>query len=159
MPSCNIYHLTWVSLTLDVGYLSPAAPAKHSCCSLPWTRGYLLTTAPPDLEHGVAPLSPPVPVQPPLLGRCLMLLISLFYRRPTIKFREVRLAQDHTASENHINNVRPDLFDLNTHDISCSILRRRQWHPTPVLFPGISHGGRSLVGCGPWGSEESDTTE
>ena len=30
-------------------------------------------------------------------------------------------------------------------------LRRRQWHPTPVLLPGKSHGWRSLVGCGPWG--------
>ena len=38
-------------------------------------------------------------------------------------------------------------------------LRRRQWHPTPVLLPGKSHGRRSLVGCGPWGREESDTTE
>ena len=36
---------------------------------------------------------------------------------------------------------------------------RRQWHPTPVLWPGKSHGRRSLVGCSPWGSEESDTTE
>ena len=36
---------------------------------------------------------------------------------------------------------------------------RRQWHPTPVLLPGKSHGRRSLVGCGPWGREESDTTE
>ena len=26
MPSCNTYHLTWVSLTLDVGYLLTAAP-------------------------------------------------------------------------------------------------------------------------------------
>ena len=43
----NTYHLTWVSLTLD--------------------KGYLLTTAPPDLEHGVAPLGPPAPVQPPSL--------------------------------------------------------------------------------------------
>ena len=34
-----------------------------------------------------------------------------------------------------------------------------QWHPTPVLLPGKSHGWRSLVGCSPWGSEESDTTE
>ena len=25
--------------------------------------------------------------------------------------------------------------------------RRRQWHPTPVLLPGKSHGWRSLVGC------------
>ena len=36
---------------------------------------------------------------------------------------------------------------------------RRQWHPTPVLSPGKSHGRRSLVGCRPWGREESDTTE
>ena len=36
---------------------------------------------------------------------------------------------------------------------------RRQWHPTPVLLPGNSHGQRSLVGCSPWGHEESDTTE
>ena len=39
MPSCNTYHLTWVSVTLHVGYLFTAAPAKHSRCSLPWTRG------------------------------------------------------------------------------------------------------------------------
>ena len=37
--------------------------------------------------------------------------------------------------------------------------RRRQWHPTPVLLPGKSHGQRSLVGCSPWGREEMDTTE
>ena len=30
---------------------------------------YLLTTAPPDLECGIAPLGPPAPMQPPLLGR------------------------------------------------------------------------------------------
>ena len=48
MPSRDTYHLTWVSLTLDVGYL--------------------LTAAPPDLERGVAPLEPPAPVQLLLLG-------------------------------------------------------------------------------------------
>ena len=37
--------------------------------------------------------------------------------------------------------------------------RRRQWHPTPVLLPGKSHGWRSLVGCSPWGRQESDRTE
>ena len=36
---------------------------------------------------------------------------------------------------------------------------RRQWYPTPVLLPGKSHGRRSLVGCSPWGHEESDTTK
>ena len=39
---------------------------------------------------------------------------------------------------------------------ACS---NEQWHPTPELLPGKSHGWRSLVGCGPWGHEESDTTE
>ena len=37
--------------------------------------------------------------------------------------------------------------------------RRRQWHPTPVILPGKSHGQRSLVGCSPWCREESNTTE
>ena len=32
-------------------------------------EGCLLTTAPPDLEHGVAPLGTPAPAQPPFLGR------------------------------------------------------------------------------------------
>ena len=38
-------------------------------------------------------------------------------------------------------------------------LRRRQWHPTPVLLPGKSHGRRCLVGCNPWGCKELDVTE
>ena len=36
---------------------------------------------------------------------------------------------------------------------------RRQWHPTPALLPGKSHGQRSLVGYSPWGREDLDTTE
>ena len=35
---------------------------------------------------------------------------------------------------------------------------RRQWQPTPVLLPGKSHG-RNLMGCSPWGREESEMTE
>ena len=70
MPSLSTYHLTWVSLTLDMGYLFTAAPAKRSCCSLPWTWGgssqppsltldvgWLLSATAPDLGRGVAPLS------------------------------------------------------------------------------------------------------
>ena len=38
-------------------------------------------------------------------------------------------------------------------------LWRRQWHPTPVLLAGKSHGWRSLVGCSLWGRSELDTTE
>ena len=59
MPSCNTYSLTWVSLTLDVGYLFTAAPAKAHLLLLTLDEGYLLTATPPDLECGAAPLGPP----------------------------------------------------------------------------------------------------
>ena len=36
---------------------------------------------------------------------------------------------------------------------------RRQWHPTPVVLPGKSHGRRSLISCSPWGRQELDMTE
>ena len=38
-------------------------------------------------------------------------------------------------------------------------MEARQWHPTPVLLPGKSHGRGSLEGCSPWGRGGSDTTE
>ena len=47
----------------------------HGCSSkvqpllLILDEGYLLTAAPPDLELGVAPLGPPAPAKPGLLGR------------------------------------------------------------------------------------------
>ena len=40
---------------------------------------------------------------------------------------------------------------FSSHNISSVEEWRRQWHPTPVLLPGKSHGQRSLVGCNPWG--------
>ena len=45
------------------------------------------------------------------------------------------------------------------YSILTHIYRRRQWHPTPVLLPGKSHGQRNLVDCSPWGRKESGTTE
>ena len=42
---------------------------------------------------------------------------------------------------------------------SRDTIQRRHWHPTPVLVPGKSHGGRSLVGYSPWGRYQLDTTE
>ena len=69
----------------------------------------------------------------------------------------------------------PDRFDSRAHSLetSSSLLWpepwymstagsrewRRQWHPTPVLLPGKSHGRRSLEGCSPWGCWGSDMTE
>ena len=56
---------------LGVRYLFMAAPAKDSHCSLTLDEGYLLTATLPDLQRGIAPLGPPAPVQPPLLGMLL----------------------------------------------------------------------------------------
>ena len=50
------------------------------------------------------------------------------------------------------------LWDINIYNI-YGVYQRRQWHPTPVLLPGKSHGQRSLVACSPWGREEWDMTE
>ena len=36
---------------------------------------------------------------------------------------------------------------------------RRKWQPTPVFWPGESHGQRSLMDDSPWGHKELDTTE
>ena len=33
------------------------------------------------------------------------------------------------------------------------------WQPTPVFWPGESHGQRNLAGYSPWSLKESDTTE
>ena len=46
------------------GYSSKAQPLL-----LTLEEGYLLTAALPDLHCGIAPLGPPVPMQPRLLGR------------------------------------------------------------------------------------------
>ena len=44
-------------------------------------------------------------------------------------------------------------------DIRYCYALRRAWQLTPVFLPGESHGQRSLIGCGPQGHKESDTTE
>ena len=46
-------------------------------------------------------------------------------------------------------HVEREMKNKNNSELEAS--RRRQWHPTPILLPGKSHGQRSLVGCSPWG--------
>ena len=36
---------------------------------------------------------------------------------------------------------------------------KRKWQPTPVFFPGQSHGQKSLAGYSLWGCKEPDMTE
>ena len=56
------------------------------------------------------------------------------------------------------NGLKTSIYTDNNSPIKLSFWRR-WWHPTPVLLPGKYQRQRSLVGCGPWGCEGSDTTE
>ena len=58
----------------------------------------------------------------------------------------------------HCNKV-PRLNGFKKLPFSIRAGWRRQWHPTPVLLPGKSHGQRSLVGFNPQDRNESDMTE
>ena len=83
----------------------------------------------------------------PTQGSNLCLLCLLHWQADSLPLH-------HLGSPNCIKN----LYVL--HLSGCRMYWwRRQWHSTPVLLPGKSHGRRSLVGCSPWGREESDMTE
>ena len=53
---------------LGVGVSLHGCSSKAQPLLLTLDEGYLLTATVPDLQGGIAPLSPPVPEQPPLLG-------------------------------------------------------------------------------------------
>ena len=45
---------------LGVGYLFTAVPAKHSCCSITWTRGISLPHDPDNHDDGITNLEPDI---------------------------------------------------------------------------------------------------
>ena len=69
--------LQYLPSYLGFSYLGRGV-SLHVCSSkmqpllLTLDEGYLLTATPSDLERGVAPLGPPAPTQPLLLGRKVM---------------------------------------------------------------------------------------
>ena len=66
-------HLQHLLSSLGFSYLGHRV-TLHGCSSkaqllfLILDKGYFLTVAPSDLQRGIAPLGPPAPAQPPLLG-------------------------------------------------------------------------------------------
>ena len=57
-----------------------------------------------------------------------------------------------------VKNLPPDARDIR--DVGSirvgKIPWRGPWHPTPVFFPGESHGQRSMAGYSPWACKEDD---
>ena len=81
-------------------------------------------------------------------GLCCITLLTNTADKTTLKV--LGTEEKLTLSKRSECTIRQGLKDM---------LRRRQWHPTPVLLPGKSHGRRSLVGCSPWGRWGLDMTE
>ena len=71
LPSDALLHhlLSYLGFSyLGRGVSLHGRPSKAQPLLLTLDEGYLLRAAPSDLERGVAPLDPPAPAQPPLLG-------------------------------------------------------------------------------------------
>ena len=62
---------------LGLGVSPLGCSSKVQPLFLTLDEGYLLTTALPDLQHGIAPLGPPAPAQPLLLGHGVVHLVKL----------------------------------------------------------------------------------
>ena len=95
------------------------------------------------------------------IGIMSNILQSLYILLPYSEHCEFLFQQKVHSLTDHIDIIAETQPPNSTHFGSCLgfILgfvyraggRRRQWHLTPVLLPGKSHGQRSLVGCSPWG--------
>ena len=102
---------------------------------------------------------------PPPQKKCVLLI---FYSSRVLLL-PLSLSQDKTGDKFQLLTLGPryllspsDTDSFSVHDVSrhmmmsCLISGRKN---TPVLLPGKFRGRRSLVGCSPWGREESDMTE
>ena len=83
------------------------------------------------------------------------------YQGPWLSLIWARLLRWPALSPLNPPHPAPCLYVLRASVYGAAVVtgRKRQWHPTPVLSPGKSHGRRSLVGCSPWGRQESDVTQ
>ena len=87
-----------------------------------------------------------------------MVLVSLTHT-PLHSFTEAFGRSFYCGSSQFLIPPSHSLKHFSLLGVTHSVIWRRQWHPTPVLLPGKSHGWRSLVGSSPWGCQESGTTE
>ena len=61
-----------------------------------------------------------------------------------------------------VKNLPAKAEDIRGHGLDLWVRKipwKREWQPTPIIFPGESHGQRILAGYSPWGRKESDMTE
>ena len=134
------YHLAEASpLPLVVRYLLTATPAPTVLLGFLW-----------PWKWGISSL---LPLATPVIYSGLISFRIDWFDLLTIQGTLKSLLQYHSWKESVLQHSAFFIVQLWW---GC---RRRQWHPTPVLLPAKPHEWRSLVGCSPWGRQESDMTE
>ena len=151
--------LGWVSISCSRGSSQPRGWIHAHCRRMFYQLSYQGSPTNPysDNEHFHHPIKflfiPPL--QP--------LKQSWFWYFYTLTVKLLKLI--HVCSGSDLNQkfcwlvARNSLFPSTEYGDHSQHHGKRQWHPTPVLLPGKFHGQRCLVGCSPWGRQESDTTE
>ena len=94
------------------------------------------------------------PQQPHVLHLLVLLLLLLLLLSPFSRVRHSSLEWSiYSINQTEIPSESFHCISNEIQDfpLATELSRRRQWHPTPVLLPGKSHGWRSLVGYSPWG--------
>ena len=99
----------------------------HGCSSkaqpllLTLDEGTLLTTAPPDLERGIALLGRRVPVQPPLLGHGVAppghRPWPRMLERPLFANKAIHFIRSFILERNHVNVICVAIDILESHDL------------------------------------------
>ena len=119
------------------GFMGPALPKHDSFICWPLATDSASSPSLPLQDQGVgfkvpnSKLCSWVPWQAVTFTRGFPKIISLITKDTYIKLLIQEIPRDFRSSVQE--------------------RQRRQWHPTPVLLPGKSHGRRSLVGYSPWG--------
>ena len=129
--------LEWVAISFSNAWKWKVKVKSLSCVlllAIPWTAAY---QAPPSMGFSRQEYWSGVPHPPP--GHF-----------PNPEIEPVSLASPALAGRFFTTSATWGAQTPNEPNLILYIWRR-QWHPTPVLLPGESHGRRSLVGCSPWG--------
>ena len=148
MPSLSTYHLTGASLTLDVGYLFMAAPAKRSCCSLPWTSSnsfQLLATPVPYMD--CFKIGKRV-LQGCILSSCLFNLYTEYIMQnteldksqPGRNISDLRYANATTLKGESEEELKSLLIRVKEENEKAGLTlniqkkKKRSWHPVPSHY-------------------------
>ena len=120
----------------------------------PFLQSHHVPPGPPDSLSNPALTVITTYCKPPVTLLLTGSPISQWHLNPMDSRSSEPLLPDHHSLEGWIQLfLKPLLFIHIIMDLGFpgGSAQRRQWHPTPVLLPGKSHGWRSLVGCSPWG--------